>query len=175
MASYSEALKELQAGNRPLEMQYDCLEIRHPDMTEPIRIVQGFNDVVVRHEKDAPLNPNELCRYIGAPWSMKLPDVAENTMPEIQLNFDNVSREITQYLELAATQNQPLKVIYRVYTSSTLEVSPQIDPPIEMEISEATANNYSVTTTANLENVFSAVFPYERYTPQRFPALTYAT
>ena len=175
MATYEEALKEAFASAPICEIIYHCLEINHPDFTQPIRIVQGNDNVFARLEADAPIDSGEIVEFIGAPWDMKPPAVQEDRMPELELSFDNVSREITRYLSLASVGGQPLKVIYRIYTTSTLEIAPQIDPPIEMEINSATADVYMVTTKATLDDVFGSAFPVERYTHERFPSLNHSS
>lgn len=173
MATMQDALKEAYAGTSP-EFVYHCLEIRHSNFTQPIRIVRNNEDCEARTEVDAPLNPGEMVSYVGAMWEMTLPKQGEDTMPEISLSFDNVSREITEHLQAASQINEPIKMIYRVYTDSTLTSGPQIDPPIEMEIGSATADVYTVTTRASLEDVFRSLYPYTRYTPKEFPSLGYA-
>lgn len=175
MATYEQALKEAFASAPVSEIIYHCLEINHPSFTQPIRLVQGNDNVKARLESDAPYDAGVLVEFIGAPWDMVLPAIQEDQMPELQLTFGNVSREVTRYLSQASSGGEPLKVIYRVYTESTLDLHPQIDPPIEMEINSATADLYSVTTSANLEDVFSSAFPAERYTHERFPSLGYSS
>ena len=174
MAGFSEAMQEAFASAPVNEIIYHTIELDHPAFTQPIRLVQGFDDITARLEADAPKNAAELVQFVAAPWDLTLPKIEEDTMPELSLRFDNVSREITQYISEAVMRPEPVKIIIRPYLSSLLEQGPQLNPPIEMEMGEATADNYSVSTTANLEDVFYSVFPTQRYTSERFPTFGYS-
>ncbi|MBP6861341.1 MAG: DUF1833 family protein [Neisseriaceae bacterium] len=169
----SEALKEAYASAPVQGLIYNCIEINHDAFSVPIRLVQGMDDIKARLEAGAPRNAGQLVNFVGAPWDMVLPSVDDGRLPELQLTFDNISREITEHLALASTSGKPISVILRVYTESTLGIGPQIDPPIEMELGNATANNYTVTVAASLEDVFNSTFPLERYTHERFPSLSH--
>lgn len=175
MATYTEALKEAFASAPVSEMIHHCLEINHPSFTSPIRIVQGNDDVKAKLEADAPSQAGRVVDFVAAPWDLVLPALEEDRMPELQLNFSNVSREMTRHIAAATIAGDPIRVLYRVYTDSTLLFGPQIDPPIELWINEATADNYAVKTTATLEDVFNSLFPRDNYVPERFPSLSNAT
>ena len=175
MAGFSEAMREAFAAAPTGEIIYHTIELHHPAFTQPIRLVQGNDNITARLEADAPHNAGQMVEFIAAPWDLTLPKIEEDAMPELTLRFDNVSREITQYISQAVMQPDPVKVIIRPYLLSSLEDGPQMNPPIEMEMGEATADNYSISTTANLEDVFYCAFPAQRYTNERFPTFSYNT
>lgn len=175
MATFEEAMLEACASAPSNEIIYYTIEMHHPAFEVPIRLVQGNDDIKARLEKDAPRNAGEIVEFIGAPWDLTLPSIEEDQVPEIQLTFDNVSREINQNISAAVKQGEPVKIIFRPYLDSALEYGPQMNPPIEMEISSATANNYQIQISANVEDVFHAAFPLKRYTNDRFPTINYAS
>lgn len=174
MATFEDALKEAYAGSTN-ELVYHCLEITHPSLTQPIRLVQAMENVDAKHEAEASHDAGKVVEYIGAPWQMTLPAIEEGKKPELKLTFDNVSRELTEQLKEASMMNVPILVTYRVYTETTLLDGPQRNPPIVMELSSASADNYTVTANASLEDIHSAAFPSTRFTPQEYPTLAYAT
>lgn len=175
MATFSEAAQEAFASAPSHEIIYYTIEMLHPAFEVPIRLVQGNDTIIARLEKDADINPGEMVEFIGAPWELSLPKTEEGTIPEIQLTFDNVSREIAKHMSEAVQQEEPVKVVFRPYLDSALDAGPQMKIPIEMEILDATANNYQIQLTANVEDIFHAAFPLERYTNERFPTLIYNT
>ena len=174
MANFSQALAEAYASASIDEIIYHTIEISHPSFTSPVYLVQGNDDVVGRIDVGADTNSGQVVQFIGAPWDFKLPEVAEDTLPQLELTLGNVSREITTHLKSAAQQPSPIKLIYRVYTDSTLLDGPQIDPPLSLEITSATADVYQVTCTANMENVFNSRFPSKFYDQKSFPSLAYS-
>ncbi len=173
MATFEEAMLEACASAPSHEIIYYTIEIHHSAFVEPIRLVQGNDDIVARLEKDAPRDAGNMVTFIGAPWDLTLPAIEEDRVPELKLSFDNVSREITQNISEAVRQGEAVKIIFRPYLDSALSAGPQMNPPIEMEIMDATANNYQIQITANVEDIFHAAFPLTRYTNERFPTLNY--
>lgn len=173
MATFEEAMQEAFASAPGHEIIYYTIEINHPAFEVPIRLAQGNDNIIAKLEDEANTNPGEMVEFIGAPWELSLPKIEEGTIPEIQLTFDNVSREITSHISEAVKREDPVKVIFRPYLDSALDAGPQMKVPIEMEVLDATANNYQIQLTANVEDVFHAAFPLTRYIHDRFPTLSY--
>lgn len=174
MAEFSEALAEAYATQTQVIL-YHTLEISHPSFTQPIYLVQGYDNVTARIEQGADNNAGELVEFIAGAWDFVLPEVAEGVMPQLKLTLGNVSREVTKYLQLAAQNPSPIKATYRPYTEGTLLIAPQIDPPMTLEITDATADAYQVTTTANMEDIFNAKFPARTYNQGTHPTLAYSS
>ena len=174
MASFTQAMQEAYASKVEV-LIYDTLELWHPSFTQPIYLVRGRDDVQARIERDADRNGGQAVQFIGAPWNFRLPEVAEDTMPQLQLTIDNVNREVSRHLELAAENPQPILGVNRPYTEHTLLDGPQIDPPIALEITSIKADAYQVSATANMEDVFNAKFPSTSYIQKFFPSLAYAS
>lgn len=178
--SLSEAVKEAYASNPIDDIVYDTIEIHHPTFIDEfgermaVRVVRseaGYQDPIeFRLEDDAPVNPGEFVTFQPIPLSMTAPGFQEDSVPTLQLAISNVSREITKYLEMAIQQTDPITIIYRVYLDSDRSES-QINPPITMSLSAATAGVMQVTGTATLSDVHNWPFPFPQYTPERFPGL----
>lgn len=87
MKSLSSGLQEdinSTSGTAPLLL----LEIHHPDLPVPIRVVQDNQDLV---------HDGELFQAFA--FDAQLPDDIESQNPEAQLVIDNVGREISAWLE----------------------------------------------------------------------------
>lgn len=173
MASLTEALKENYASAPHGEISLDTIEIIHPAFDEPIRLTKGNVNIKAKLEDDAPVDGGKVVEFIAAPWEFVKPAIEEDRVPEITLSFDNVSREISEAISKAVKMPIPVKMIYRPYLMSALEYGPQMNPPIEMEIADSTADNYTIKIKANMEDTFFSPFGTQRYTNERFPAVSY--
>ena len=174
MAEFSQALAEAYA-TQTQALLYNTLEISHPSFTQPIYLVQGYDNVMARIEDGAENNSGQVVEFVAGAWDFVLPEIAEGVMPQLKLTLGNVSREVTKYLQLAAQNPSPIKATYRPYTEDTLLIGPQIDPPLTLEITDATADAYQVTTTANMEDIFNAKFPSKVYKQSTHPTLAYSS
>ena len=175
MATYSEALKEALASAPVREIIYHTLELHHPAFTEPARLVQGYSDIDARLESDAPQDAGQIVTFIGAAWDFKLAKVAEGGVPELKLTFDNVSRQISDYLRLASESQSPVTARYRIFLDSQLLAGPQNDPPYTLEIRDAEAGLYRVECTAGMPDVFNSAFCRVIYTTATNPSLGYVS
>jgi len=64
------------------------LEINHPTLAEPVRIVNDVQDVISQGNN-----------YIACPFRVALPDDQDQQYPQARLQIDNVGRELTYWLE----------------------------------------------------------------------------
>lgn len=195
----SEAIKEAYASAPASVVTLHTLELRHPDFVAPIRVVLNHPDtatwialggeeveavldtldeedramvgLVARLEDDAPANPGEMVAFIGMAFSLDLPPVENVSVPEITVTMDNVSREITDALEAAATSQQKIEITYRPYLSTHIE-APDMIPPLTMTLANAKADPYQVTASARMLDIGNKKFPLEVYTRKRFPGQT---
>ncbi|MFM0210453.1 DUF1833 family protein [Paraburkholderia sediminicola] len=173
---YQQALKEAYAANPSGDVVLDTIEIRHPafvdDTGQPtaIRIVRGYDDIVATLEATAPLNAGQAVTFIGAAFNFTLPGFKEGQIPQLQITLDNVSLEVTAHLEQAIGQLAPIEVTYRPYLLSDLS-GPQMDPPINMLLTNVTVDVFQVTGTATLNDVHNWGFPSRIYDVASFPGL----
>lgn len=77
------------------------LEISHPDLADPIRIVNDKANITSNGDE-----------YIGYPFQIYLPDSNEDSPPRAKIRVDNVSREIGQSIrQISTPPSVSLKVI----------------------------------------------------------------
>jgi hypothetical protein len=176
MAGYSEALKEAYASAPPDQIIFDTLELIHPAFVDengnpmPARVVLGYDDINATLEADAPMNPGETVLFTAMAFDVKLPGFSEGDVPQLILTLDNVGREIMGPLEQAAADPKVIQVIYRPYLLSDL-TEPQMDPPIDMYVSNIDADVFQIQITCTLDDVNNWAFPHALYLPQKFPGL----
>lgn len=174
--SYSEALAEAYANVEIEQITLDTLELRHPafldengDLTA-VRVVRGFQNYDLRLESDAPMNGGEIVTFVGVPFEFELPSFSEGQVPHLKMTIGNVSRKITQQIELAIAQLKPIDVTYRPYLESDPE-APQMDPPFHMVLTNVSVDVFTISGDASLDDVHNWPFPSKKYTPARFPGL----
>lgn len=172
-----EALKECYASSPVDEFALDTIELIHPafvdDAGNPTSIlaVRAFEPWELTLEVDAPFRPGQRLKFEPIPFDITDPGFAEDEVPKLVFSISNVSRMVTKYLEMAISQTTPITAVYRQYLSTDTTV-PQTDPPVIMELSSASASATTVSATATLSDVHNWPFPWQRYTTDRFPALS---
>lgn len=64
------------------------LEITHPDLDEPVRVVNDTMNITACGNE-----------YVACPFQITLPDDVAEQAPKATLSVDNIGRELTQWLE----------------------------------------------------------------------------
>jgi Domain of unknown function (DUF1833) len=174
--TYNQAIAEAYASADLDEVILDTLELRHPAFVDDegnptaVRLVVSFQNYSLRLENNAPQDGGQYVTFTACPFTFQLPEFGDGTVPQLQIKIDNVSREITKYLEEASTQLTPIGVTYRPYLASD-PTQPQMDPPFSFTLSKVTVDVFQATGTATTNDVNNWPFPYTQYTPTRFPGL----
>ena len=83
-AGYQEVINATGADEAP----HILLEISHPGLTEPARLINDTQDL-----------PSNGQLFVGIPFQIVLPDDLEEGAPRATLQIDNVGRELTQWVE----------------------------------------------------------------------------
>lgn len=174
--AYEQAIIEAYAS-QPLDKPVlDTLEFHHSTFVDEsgkrtaARVVQGWEDWTLRLEPSAPLNPSEYVLFRGVPFSFNQPAFEAGQVPSCSFSISNISRELTKYLEMAIGKTEPILMYYRPYLQSNIE-APSMDPVYVMTLTNVTAKVTQITGTASLSDVHNWPFPYQKYTPSRFPGL----
>lgn len=165
-----DALAEAYASAPSSEVILHTLEIRHPDFTQPIRVVRDHNDFSAYLESDAPLNPGEEVNFIGMSFDFTLPDVSKSTSPEIEIGLDNGSGEIVAYMDAASNSPYLIEVTYRPYLASDPS-GPQMNPPMTLIVRSVTADVFRVRARAGFADIANRKFPNQVYDTERFAGL----
>jgi hypothetical protein len=85
--AYTANFKEKTGSTSGVEPVY-LLEISHPQLVAPIRVVNDTQDITSNGDL-----------FIACAFRVKLPDDMATQMPRAELAVDNIGRELTQWLE----------------------------------------------------------------------------
>ncbi len=166
----TEAIAEAYASAPTSEVILHTLELRHPSFTQPLRVVNNHQDLTATLEADAPEDPSTAVTFVAFSFRFKLPDVQKTGMPEIEIEIDNVSREVLTYIDQAANSADLIEVTYRPYLASDTS-APQMDPPITLVLHDVDADVFAIRGRASFGDYGNRRFPGEWYDAQRFPGL----
>lgn len=168
--SLSEAIKEAYATAPSGDIILHTLEFRHPDFTQPLRVVRDRQDLNATLEATAPENPSEEVTFVQFAFELELPDVTTGSSPELLLTMDNVSRDVMTYLDLAANSADLIEITYRPYLSTDTS-EPQMNPPLTMTVKEVEADIFRITARCGFGDFANRPFPRDVYDLSRFPGL----
>ena len=164
-STLSQAIKEAYASAPSSEVIYHTLEIAHPAFIEPIYVVRDNADLTATLEDGV-----TVVTFVRFAFDLVKPEVSVIGVPQCQVEFDNVSREILANIQLAMQATDPITLTYREYLGSDLS-GPQNDPPLTLTLSNIRATVFRVTATASFGDLNNRRFPTEEYTGERFPGL----
>lgn len=166
----TQALAEAYASAPSAEVILHTLELRHPSFTQPLRVVNDHSTLNAKLEASAPLNPLEWVDFAPFSFRFRLPDVQSTGMPELEIEIENVSREVLTYIDLAAQSTDLIELTYRPYLASDT-YAPQMDPPITLVLHDVEADVFAIRARASFGDYGNRRFPGETYDAQRFPGL----
>lgn len=168
--SLSAAIQEAYASAPSSEVILHTLELRHPTFTEPLRVVNDHEDLTATLEAGAPANGGEAVLFVRYAFRFRLPEVLTSGTPEIEIEIDNVARDIVAALDMAAQSASLIEVTYRPFLASDLS-APQMDPPITLVLHDVEADVFAVRGRASFGDFANRRFPGEWYDAERFPGL----
>ena len=99
-----------------------------------------------------------------------LPPENEEGFRSLNIAIDNIGRTVSDFLTIAKSDKEPVKLIYRPYLSDNLE-EPQMIPPLTLFLKEVQVTVTQVTGRATFMDVVNRKFPSELYDRYRFPSL----
>jgi hypothetical protein len=174
MTTYSAALAEAYASIDSNVRVISTLELSHPLFVSGIRFMNERGEVL-RHEANQPVFGRVLnteaetnVEFAGSAFKIALPLNSSDGTGQIEITIDNVSREISDKLNLVVDSGQTLKILYREYIEN--EPDPQYISAW-LTVAEAKANLSTVLITAVFEDLNNQNFPKLKYTPDIFDAL----
>ena len=133
-----------------------ALEIRHPAVAQPVRVV---NDTVER--------TIEGNRYIALRFDARLADDVEGQAAQAELAIDNVGRDLTQWIEAAGGGTGA--------TVRVLQVLDIPDPPVEweltMDVAGVAVDAERVTARLGFDPLLGRAAVTLRHDPQTSPGL----
>lgn len=167
----SDALEEAYASAADGGLIYHTIELYHAAFTAPIYVVRDNKDLSARIEATAARNAGALVTFVGYPFDVVPPDQTATGLPQATLVIDNVSREIAAQLRLAVVSETPVSMIYRSYIPADLNIGPENDPPLQMEITAVSSTPYQITAVCGFPDLLNKRFPGLDYTLETFPGL----
>lgn len=162
--SYSEAIKEAFAIAPSGVVIYHTIEVRQDGVQDPIFMVRSRKPLVAYDE----LGVQRTFEPTG--FEFTLPPKSEEGFTSLNIAIDNVGRRPSDFIDMAKSTVQEVKVIYRPYLSTDLTV-PHMNPPLVLFLKDINMTPMQVTGRATFMDVVNKKFPLELYTRERFPAL----
>lgn len=152
-ANFKEKLNAVQGDERPLVL----LEIDHSGLTQPIRVVNDYDDVTS--------NGNV---YTGLPFIINLPSQEEDGLPRASLEIDNIGKEMMQWLETSnggAGATAKVSLILRS-NPDTVELG-----PYDLDLMNVKATQFTVSGQLGYEDILNKPAFQITYRPHNFPGL----
>jgi hypothetical protein len=162
--AWTDAIKEAFAIAPATSFIYETLEIHQEDVQRSIRIVKARQGITATDEN------GDTHFYEPVGFQITLPPSNEEGFRSINVAVDNVSRRISDFINLAKSAVIPVKVIYRPFLSNDLS-APQMDPPLVLYLKDVQVTAMQVTGRATFMDVVNMKFPSQLYTRDRFPSL----
>ena len=127
------------------------LEINHPDLESPVRIVNDMEDLM-----------SNGYLFIALPFRCSLPDDFENKIPKASISIDNVGKELVQVIESSDGLAGCTVRFMQVMRSRPN----QIEWEITMNIFNTQINVSEVTGELVFENLFAKPSISFQYRPE---------
>lgn len=132
------------------------LEITHPDLAQPIRVVDDVQNVTS--------NGNE---FVALPFRVTLPDDISGQIPQATLEVDNVGRELTTWLEISrGGQNAKCRIMQILRSDPDV-----IELDITLDLTQMVINNQTVQAKIGFVNVLGQTSTLTTFTPTTAPGL----
>ena len=159
-----EAIKEAFAIAPATKVILNTIEIRQEGVQDPVYLVQARRGMVAVDEN----GDSHSFEPVGFQFS--LPPSNEEGFQSLNIAIDNVGLRVTNFMNTAMSQNEPIKVIYRPYLSDDL-TAPQMIPPLVLFLRDVRITAAQVVGRATFMDIVNKKFPAELYTRSRFPSL----
>lgn len=166
------ALDEIFASNRTDKLYYVTIEISHSSFSpvNPLRYVQGYNDLTAYIEAGAPYDAGNEVTFLSGAFELRAPEKGVKGKQTLTCTLYGPSFDIVEQLELQSVSNrEAIKLIYRIYESGDL-TSPASDA-IELTISNPVVSGNSVSFSASFADVVNKQFPSVFYKLSTHPGL----
>ena len=145
-SEFKSTLAEVSAPEAPLVL----LQIDHPDLATPVRVVNDTQDLTS--------NSN---LYVAIPFRCTLPDDFENQLPKARLSVDNVGKELMYWIETSGGGNGSLVTMSQVMRSRP----DQIEWSITMNLFNVSCTMTEVSGELGYENLFAKKAIAMQYRP----------
>jgi hypothetical protein len=132
------------------------LEITHPALVVPIRVVRDTQDLTTRG-----------VTFTACAFDITLPDDVEGQIPQAQIQVDNIGQELTQWLEVSGGGAGAQCRIIQMYRSD-----PDVyETDITTDLTGLVIDNQKVTGNLGFVNLLGKTGVTYLFTPDRAPGL----
>ncbi|OQS32597.1 DUF1833 family protein [Chromobacterium haemolyticum] len=153
---YSQAAREAMNATAADDVMLVLLEIRHPQLALPVRLVNDVQNIVVEGNE-----------FIACAFDVTLPDDTDNRLPSAKLEIDNIGRELTQWLEISGGGTGATCRILQVMRST-----PQlVEFDMTMDLSGLSMDHVKVSGTLGFADTLNQPAVTVYYRPETAPAL----
>lgn len=130
-------------------------QINHSSLTEPIRVVNNWEDCVSNGDT-----------YIKFSFRVTLPDDSADNMPRPTLEIDNVDRAI---YDAVRAMDSPATVSISIVMASTPDVIEM--GPLVFTMRRVESDATTVKGELALEELWAEPFPGDSFNPSNYPGL----
>jgi len=159
-----DAIREAFAIAPTNQVIFHTLEIRQVGVQQPVYIAK------TRRGFTAVLETGSARFFEACGFDFSLPPSNEDGFQSLNIAIDNVGRRVTDFIETAKSQVQPVEVLYRPFLSTDLS-RPQMSPPLVLFLKDVKVETMQVTGRATFMDIVNKHFPLELYNRERFPTL----
>ena len=150
--AYKSTLAEVSASEAPLIL----IEINHPQLVQPVRVVNDMQDVTSNGEL-----------YVGYPFNCVLPDDYENQLPKARIVIDNIGRDLMYWIETTGG-GQGSTCTFKQILRSNPDL---VEWEITMSLFNVQVTMQSVSAELGFENLFNKPAITRRYRPDTAPGI----
>ncbi len=154
--NYSTQYKSTLAEVSAKESRLYLLEISHPALTEPVRVINDTQDLVS--------NGNN---YIACPFRFVPPDDFENQLPKARLAVDNVGRDLMYWIETTSGGEGSTVKCMEVMRSRP----DQIETSLSLNLYNVHVTPKEVTGELGYYNLFAKPAVALQYRPDTAPGI----
>lgn len=188
MDIWTQALEEAYAAAPASDVVLATIELRHSTFADSennliaIRMVQDPGIIIEERddgpdirghmltlEASAPMDASQEVLFQSVMFKFTLPEQSESRVTGMQIEFDNVSRIMSKYLDNAIKVRATMSLIYREYLADDPSM-PQLVIG-NLSIKSVSSNIWRVTAQADFLDFINKKFPNKDYRPEEFPGL----
>ena len=164
----SEALREAYAVAPADTVVLDTLEIdRSGPGDTPIYLTNNYTSFT------AEISPGTSVTFQAIPFSLKLPEKLQDTLPSLSVAIANPNQVISDYLRASIGLGLPIFVKFRQFLakSNGTVITNQMPTPMTFHIGPVQYGLDKVEVQCLFPNIANRRFPNENYTVRKFPGL----
>ena len=154
--AYSSAYKSTLAAVSAPEAPLILLEINHPALSQPVRVVDDTQDLVS--------NGNT---FAGTPFRCSLPNDTENQLSKAKLSVDNIGRDLMYWIETSGGGPGSTVHFMQVMRSRP----DQIEWEVTMNLFNVEVTMAEVSAELGFQNVFTFPATLVTYRPDNSPGI----